>query len=60
MAELAMTRLRFYLAWGCAFLALYGTIFLAGVIVGKGLAMLDWQEAAVKGIASIAQWDFWP
>ena len=53
------SRTRFYLAWGLSLLALYGTIFLAGFVVGVAQQMVAGLEAGVGGFTSMANWSFW-
>ncbi len=40
--------------------AVYGSMFVAGYIVGKALAMVDGRQAVIDGFDSAARWRYWP
>jgi len=46
-------------AWILPILIVLTTIFVAGLFVGKAMAMIDGLEQGVSGFDSMSRWRFW-
>ena len=46
-------------AWARTILMVLATVFVAGLMIGKAMAMIDGLEQGVAGWTSMADWSFW-